>query len=198
MLLKGIFKMIISDLIVENRSYRRFYQDVSVERSTLEKLVDLARLSASGQNLQPLKYFLSCDADVNEKIFSKLAWAAYLPEWNGPQEGEKPAAYVLILGDKSIKKSFAIDSGIAAQSIRLGAIERGLGSCIIGSIGRKTLAESLGLSDHLEILLVIAIGKPKESVLLETVGEDGNTKYWRDSADVHHVPKRTLNEVIVK
>ncbi|MCK5193919.1 MAG: nitroreductase family protein [Desulfobulbaceae bacterium] len=189
--------MTINDLVIDNRSYRRFFQEVVVKRSVLEKLVDLARLSASGQNLQPLKYFLSCDPDVNAIIFRHLTWAGYLQGWTGPEEGERPSAYVLILGDKSISTSFGIDSGIAAQSIRLGVTEMGLGSCVVGSIKRKELAESLGLSDRFEILLAISIGKPKETVVLETVRENGDIKYWRDNAGVHHVPKRTLNEVIV-
>lgn len=191
------YEMTISDLIIDNRSYRRFFQDVAVERRALEKLVDLARLSASGQNLQPLKYFLSCDSDINAIIFSHLAWAGYLQGWNGPEEGERPSAYVLILGDKSISTSFDIDSGIAAQNIRLGATEIGLGSCVVGSIKRKELAESLRISDRFEILLAISIGKPKETVVLETAKENEDIKYWRDNAGVHHVPKRTLNAVIV-
>ncbi len=189
--------MSINDLILNTRSYRRFCQDVVVERSTLEKLVDLARLSASAQNLQPLKYFLSYDPKINAMIFNHLRWAGYLQDWSGPEEGERPSAYVLILGDKSISKSFGIDSGIAAQSIRLGASEIGLGSCIIGSIKRKELAESLGLSNHFEILLAIPIGKPKETIVLEAVGEDDDIKYWHDNEDIHHVPKRTINEVVV-
>jgi len=191
------YEMTISDLIIDNRSYRRFFQDVAVERRALEKLVDLARLSASGQNLQPLKYFLSCDSDINAIIFSHLAWAGYLQGWNGPEEGERPSAYVLILGDKSISTSFDIDSGIAAQNIRLGATEIGLGSCVVGSIKRKELAESLRISDRFKILLAISIGKPKETVVLETAKENEDIKYWRDNAGVHHVPKRTLNAVIV-
>ncbi|NOQ79296.1 MAG: nitroreductase [Gammaproteobacteria bacterium] len=189
--------MTFSDLIKINRCYRRFVQDVVVERSVLEKLVDLARLSSSSQNLQPLKYFLSCDSDVNAIIFNNLTWAGYLQDWTGPKEGERPSAYVLILGDKSISTSFGIDSGIAAQNIRLGATEIGLGSSIVGSIKHKELAESLGLSDQFEILLAIPIGKPKETVVLEAVGVNGDIKYWRDNAGVHHVPKRTLNEVLV-
>lgn len=189
--------MTISDLVIDNRCYRRFFQDVVVERRSLEKLVDLARLSASSQNLQPLKYFLSCDSDVNAIIFSNLTWAGYLQGWNGPEEGERPSAYVLILGDKLISTSFGIDTGIAAQSIRLGATEMGLGSCVVGSVKRNELAESLGLSERFEILLAIPIGKPKEAVILETVRENGDIKYWRDDAGAHHVPKRTLNEVIV-
>lgn len=189
--------MSINELIQDSRSYRRFFQNVVVERSALEKLVDLARLSASGQNLQPLKYFLSCDSNVNAIIFSHLTWAGYLQDWNGPEEGERPSAYVHVLGDKSISMSFDIDSGIAVQSIRLGASEIGLGSCVVGSIKRKELAESLGLSNQFEILLAISIGKPKETIVLESVRENGDIKYWRDDEDIHHVPKRMLNEVIV-
>lgn len=189
--------MVINDLICKSRSYRRFYQDVQVERSALEQLVDLARISASGQNLQPLKYFVSSDNEQNGIIFDHLSWAAYLRDWDGPVEGERPAAYILILGDQAIRKSFAVDAGIAAQSIRLGVTELGLGSCLLGSIQRDALAAALGLASHLSILFVIAIGKPKEEVVLEPVREDGGIKYWRDDEGVHHVPKRHLDEVLV-
>lgn len=189
--------MKIKDLVRDNRSYRRFFQNVAVERETLEELVDLARLSASGQNLQPLKYFLSSTPDLNAVIFAHLKWAGDLKDWPGPEEGERPSAYVIILGDRSISASFGCDHGIAAQSIKLGATGMGLGGCIIGSIRRKELAESLGLPDRFEILLVIAIGKPKETVVIETVGPDGDIRYWRDMAGVHHVPKRALTDVIV-
>ena len=148
--------MTINDLIKNTRSYRRFFQDVAVERRELEKLVDLARLSASAQNLQPLKYFLSCDTEVNAIIFSHLTWAGYLEGWTGPQEDERPAAYVLILGDKQISTSFGFDAGIASQSIRLGATEIGLGSCIVGSINHNELANALRLPEQFEILLVTA------------------------------------------
>ena len=189
--------MAINDLITSCRSYRRFYQDEAVAKSTLEQLVDLARLSASGQNLQPLKYFVSSDSGQNELIFNHLSWAAYLRDWPGPKEGERPAAYILILGDQSLRKTFAVDAGIAAQSIRLGVTELGLGSCLLGSIQRDSLAAALGLASHFSILFAIAIGKPKERVVLETVGDDGGIKYWRDEQAVHHVPKRTLSEVLV-
>ena len=187
----------LRDLIIKNRSYRRFYQDVTVERATLRELVDLARLSASGSNLQALKFRLSCDADENAKIFACLGWAGYLKDWPGPAEGERPSAYIVILGDKEISQSFGVNPGIAAQSILLGATEKGLGGCIIGSVDKPKLTQALEIPDRYEILLVLALGKPKETVVLETVGPDGDIKYWRDSQGVHHVPKRPLNEIIL-
>jgi nitroreductase len=184
-------------LVLRNRSYRRFYQEVAIARETLRELVDLARLSASGSNLQPLKFLLSCEPDKNAKIFACLGWAAYLKDWPGPSEGERPSAYIVILGDKEIAQTFGVNPGIAAQSILLGATEKGLGGCMIGSIKKPELAQALDIPDRFEILLVLAIGKPKETVVLEPVGPDGSIKYWRDSQNVHHVPKRSLDEIIV-
>jgi nitroreductase len=186
-----------SELVERNRSYRRFYQDVAVELETLEELVNLARLSASGANRQPLKYVLSADADRNALIFPHLAWAGYLEDWAGPEEGERPAAYVLILGDREISQAFGVDHGIAAQSILLGATEKGLGGCIIASVQREALRKALGIDARYKILLVLALGKPKERVVIDAVGPDGDIKYWRDSEQVHHVPKRGLDEIIV-
>jgi nitroreductase len=189
--------MKMHELIKKNRSYRRFYQDAKVDQSTLERLVDLARLSPSGANLQPLKYILSQDPRKNNSIFPHLKWAGYLKDWDGPEEGERPSAYVIILGDKKITGSFGCDHGIAAQSILLGAVEQGLGGCIIGSIQRTSLHEELKIPDELEILLVIALGKPKENVVINEIGPDGDIKYWRDVDEVHHVPKRNLDEIII-
>ena len=128
-------------------------------------------------------------------IFSHLAWAAYLKDWPGPDEGERPAAYIVILGDKGICESFGCDHGIAAQSIMIGATEKGLGGCMIGSIRRQSLSKALELSPNHEILLVLAIGKPNETVVIEPVGHDQDIRYWRDSAGVHHVPKRSLDDI---
>ncbi len=187
----------IRDLILKNRSYRRFYQEVNIKLETLRQLVDLARLSASARNAQPLKYILSCDRQKNALIFPHLVWAMYLKGWPGPSEGERPSAYIIILGDTEISRFWDYDAGIAAQSIMLGATERGLGGCIIANVDRDGLRKALKIPPRYEILLVLALGKPKEQVVLETVGPDGDTKYWRDSEDVHHVPKRPLDDIII-
>jgi nitroreductase len=187
----------LRDLILKNRSYRRFFQEQAIEIDTLRELINLARLSASAGNLQPLKYILSCTPGKNALIFPHLAWAGYLKDWSGPGEGERPAAYIVILGDKNLSKSFGCDYGIAAQSILLGAAEKGLGGCMIASIKGNQLRKTLDIPSRYEILLVLAIGKPKEVVVIETVGPDGDIKYWRDSEDVHHVPKRPLDDVII-
>ena len=187
----------LKDLILKNRSYRRFREHAAVDLETLRELVDLVRLSASAANLQPLKYILSREPTKNALIFPHLAWAGYLEDWAGPAEGERPAAYIIILGDTAITRRFYCDHGIAAQSILLGATEKGLGGCIIASIKRDELQVALQIPDRFEILLVLALGRPKEDVVLETLGPTGDIKYWRDADGVHHVPKRALDDIII-
>lgn len=187
----------IKDLILKNRSRRRFYENEAVETDTLKELVDLARLSSSGANLQPLKYILSNTEEKNEGIFETLGWAGYLKDWKGPEKGERPSAYIIILNDLSISKNPSLDPGIAAQSILLGAVEKGLGGCMLGNINKKDLAEKLNLDEDYQILLVIALGKPKEEVVVEPIDSTHGVKYWRDENKVHHVPKRSLDDIIL-
>lgn len=187
----------LKDLVARNRSYRRFYEGERVSRETLRELVDLARLTASGANRQPLKYILVCDEGRNAQVFACLGWAGYLGDWAGPAEGERPAAYILILGDSEVSDSFGVDHGIAAQTIMLGATERGLGGCIIASMQKDRLRSKLGIDPRYELLLVLALGRPKEVVVIEPLRPDGDIRYWRDEQAVHHVPKRPLDEIIV-
>ena len=188
----------IKNLIKKNRSYRRFHQNHRVDVETLRELVDLARLSGSAANLQPLRYILACDPQINEQIFACLGWAGYLKNWSGPKEGEQPPAYIIILSDIAKANDYVgYDCGIAGQSILLGAVEKGLAGCMLGSINRKKLKDILNIETEFKILLVIALGEPKEEVVIETVGHDNNIRYWRDDKEIHHVPKRKLSDIIV-
>ena len=188
----------LSDLIRKNRSCRRFYQDHVVACDVLEGLVNLARLSASAGNLQPLKYILSVSAQKNAEIFTCLSWAGYLENWPGPDKGQRPAAYIVVVGDTRISKHIGCDHGIACQSILLGAREAGLAGCIIGAIDRPKLKRILRLPESMKILLVVAIGKPREVAVIDTVGPEGDIRYWRDEKERHHVPKRKLAEIILE
>ena len=187
----------IKDLVQQNRTCRRFYQEVPIELETLRELVDLARLSASAANRQPLKYVISCDPQKNVEIFSLLSWAGQLRDWPGPPEGERPSAYIIMLGDTEISKNFLCDHGIAAQSILLGAREKSLGGLMHGGVKKDELSQALGIPERYEILLVLSLGKPKETVVIETIEPGGDFKYWRDSDNIHHVPKRRLDDIII-
>jgi nitroreductase len=184
------------DLVLKNRSYRRFDAAVAVDRDTLIELVDLARQTPSTGNQQPLKYFLSTDAETNAIIYHNVTWAGYLTDWPGPAEEERPGAYIVILRDNQISRADSPDIGIAAQTIMLGAAEKGLGGCMFASM-KKGLREALGIPEQFEIVLALAIGKPAEEVVLEPVGPTGSIRYHRDAAGVHYVPKRSLEDIIV-
>lgn len=195
--------MTIKDLVLANRSYRRFDGTHGIAPTVLRDLVGLARTTPSGGNLQPHKYVLSCSAEGNALVYDTLAWAAYLPDWKGPPVHERPTGYVVMLRDLAIvgaaKVSVAdLDAGIAAQTILLGAVERGLGGCMFGSVRREELARRLGLPGTLAIALVIALGRPVEKVVLDGLAPGGSVKYWREPDGTHHVPKRGLDELIVK
>ena len=187
----------LRDLVMKNRSYRRFDETKTVSRETLVELVALARCTPSAANRQPLKYILSANQKTNDRIFPCLAWAAYLQDWEGPSPGERPTAYIVILIDESIAKDWWCDDGIAAQTILLGAIEKGLGGCIIGSIKKDELREALAIPEHLKIRFVLALGEPTETVVIEDCEAGGDIQYWRDEKDKHHVPKRKLDELII-
>lgn len=189
--------MDLKDLVTKTRSYRRFDETYRIDHQTLTGLVGLARLSASAANRQPLKYLLYCTPGDCNRIFPSVVWAAYLKEWNGPDPGERPSAFIIILGDKSITETFGVDHGIAAQTIMLGATEAGLGGCMIASIKREMLRTELEIPEKYEILLVLALGKPVENVVIDDI-KNNDIKYWRDDEDNHHVPKRSLDELIIK
>ncbi|MEA1984480.1 MAG: nitroreductase family protein [Euryarchaeota archaeon] len=183
------------DMITRTRCYRRFKQDIPIAEDTLKELVDIARISASASNRQPLRYMLSCDPKQNENIFSHLSWAGYLKDWDGPHGGQRPAAYILVLGDRTISTSPQYDAGIAVQNIRLAAMEKGIGSCVIGSVRRDDLRKTTDIPKEMEILLVLAMGIPDEDIMIDTV-VNKDIRYWRDEHGVHHVPKRKLNDCI--
>jgi nitroreductase len=189
--------MKLKDIVSKTRSYRRFDESYRIDYKALEELVELARLSASGANRQPLKYLIYSSPEDCARVFPSVVWAAYLKDWDGPEPGERPSGYIVILGDKTISEGFGVDHGIAAQSIMLGATEAGLGGCMIASIKREQLRSELKIPDRFEILLILALGKPVEKVIIDDI-KDGDVKYWRDGDKNHHVPKRPLNELLIK
>lgn len=187
----------IRDLVIKNRSYRRFYGDKAIDLKILRELIDLTRFCPCGKNLQGLKYMIFNSKEDNLKISKSLSWAGYLKGWNGPEDDEKPSAYIIVFRDKTLGTVTPQDEGIVLQTMLLGAIEQGLGGCILGNVNRVQLKEDLGFNDDYELTFVLALGYPKEEIILEKVDESGNIKYWRDENQVHHVPKRELNDLII-
>ena len=183
------------DLVRKTRSFRRFQQHEVIDMDSLKSLVDLARLGGSARNVQPLKYMLVNAPLLNARIFPHLFWAGYLKDWPGPEEGERPSAYIVCLLDTRLSNEAECDLGIATQNILLGAAEKGFGGCRIASFS-PGLKDVLAVEDYCRILMVLALGKVVENVFLHECNPEGDIKYWRDTDLVHHVPKRSLKEII--
>lgn len=189
--------MALRDLLVKARSYRRFEEARDVDVDTLVAAVEAARLAPSSINFQPMRYAVSVNRDVNARIFEHLIWARALKEWGGSKEGERPAGYIVIGGDLAFPQHHIVDLGIACMSVFLGLAEAGLGACMIGSINAKRVHEIVGFPENVKVLQVMAVGYPGETVVLEDLPEGSETTYYRDAQDHHHVPKRTLDEILL-
>ena len=187
----------LKDLVIKNRSYRKFYASFEVKVTLLFDLIDLARICPSAGNLQSLRFMPVWEKPHLDIVFENLRWAAYLSYWDGPAPEQRPSAYILIISPIQTNKYHLTDAGIAAQTILLGATEKGLGGCILGSVNRQKIQEHVGVPEEMEISLVIALGKPAEKVVIEDVTDPEDIEYWRDPDEVHHVPKRSLNDLII-
>lgn len=185
------------ELVTRNRSFRRFDEYAGMSENMIRDLVELASCTPSAANRQPLRYLPVTGADMTDKLFPCLGWAGYLESWAGPEPGERPPAALVMLSRKEDAAGAACDSGIAAQTILLGAAEKGVGGCIIGSLDRDRLKSGFGISDSWAVLLVIALGIPKETVIIDQIEPGGDIRYWRDRYGMHHVPKRTVDELMV-
>lgn len=189
--------MNIRELVKATRTYRRFDESVSISREQLLEWIDLGRISASGANRQPLRYILSWQPDTNDLIFPQLRWAAMLPDFGAPPPGQRPSAYIVMLADKENGSGAPVDSGIACQSIRLAAAAAGYASCLFQNILMEKLRTNLNIPDTHEVIMVMAIGRPGETVVLEDAGPSGSVRYYRDEQDRHHVPKRPLDSIVL-
>lgn len=185
------------DLVTRSRSIRRFDASFPVKRDTLEQLVELAGMTPSAANRQPLRYLAVTEPETAGAVFGCLKWAGYLKEWPGPVPEERPAAYLVMLCRTGDTASAACDSGIAAQTILLGATELGLGGCIIGAFDRDRLMALLDIPDGWTLLMVIALGKPAETVVIDLIDEGEDIRYSRDRHGIHRVPKRKVRDLLV-
>lgn len=121
--------MNLLDAIHNRRSIRKF-QQTPISKETLTALVDCARLAPYPANVQPLKFAIVDTPAQSEQLFACTKWAGYL-ENGTPSLSERPTAYIVILGDRSIKKGgdLQVETGAAGTAITLAAMEYGLGSC---------------------------------------------------------------------
>lgn len=189
--------MKVYDAIMARRTIRKFTTE-AVSATVLEKLIDCARVAAYGANMQPLKFKIAAEKSLTNKMFACIKWAGYLSD-GAPKDGERPPAYIAILGDTTLKpnKMFETEAGAAATTMMLAAVEEGLGTCWLGAIDRERLHKLLELPTHLQVVYLLAVGYPaQESHITDMQG--GDVKYYLDEQGVLHVPKRSLDEILIK
>lgn len=186
----------MKELVQKNRSYRRYYQEKNITENELLDLIDIARLTPSGANKQPIRYMISCTEKDNQKVFACLRWAGYYKDWDGPVEGERPSAYIIMLSPKDVNAGQ--DEGIIGQTILLSAVEKGMGGCFIANIDREKLSKELQVPEQYAVKLVLALGYPKEKVVIDEITDHDDIKYYRDSEQTHHVPKIRLEDLIIR
>ena len=184
------------NLVEEARSCRRFKPE-PLSEDFMSDLVKIARVCPSTRNSQPLKYITMEKKDLCDDIFPHLRWAGALKDWDGPAEGERPTGYFFIILDKTIAKSAGQDIGIVAQTLQLYASSRGMGCCMLGAFVRDRITEILELEDDYELQLILALGFPAEIRKVCDVN-NGNISYYRDNKGIHHVPKRKVEDLIIK
>ncbi len=189
----------LKQLLLADRTVRRFREEEKISRDTLVELVELTRYCASGRNLQPLRYCIVVDDEQCRAVFGQLKWAGYYADWDGPESGERPVAYLIQCIDTALTRNCLCDDGLQLQAITLGATARGIGCCIIKSFNMAGIRDALSIDDRYQPNYVVALGYPAESVKLETTcgNISDDIRYYRTPDGVQHVPKRPLEELLL-
>ena len=191
----------ILELAKKNRSYRGYDESYHFTEEELTELVNVTRYAASSVNVQPFAYYIAWEEDEVKKIQSLTKWARALPNMTLPHPGKCPTGWVVVLHNTNWAPNvqrFRQDVGIVAQTLLLAAAEKGLGGCMIGNYVADEVSKALDLPENLVPVLLIALGKPAEEIVITEVDEGENMNYYRDENDVHYVPKRKLKDIIVK
>ena len=189
--------MNLEEVIYKRRTIRRFKQD-PIELETLRKLIDYARVAPMARNVQALEFIIILNANMREKLFPLVNWAASLPkEQRTPENGREPTAYIIVLINKEIKQSYVdFDVGAAVENILLGAVSFGIGTCWMGSINARKIQKLLEIPENYVIKQVISLGYPDEESRIEPFSD--SFSYWKDTEGNMHVPKRSLKDIILK
>lgn len=187
------------DMVADSRSYRSFDESKRITKEELTELIETARLVPSAVNHQPLKYRFVYEKNECEEFLSLTKWAGLLKDIKLPPDNHHPAAFIVMCLDTDVcamSELVSFDAGIAAQTIMLQACELGYGGCIIGAFDKEKAAEMLRLSKKSTPIVALALGVPDETVFICNTN-NSSTAYFRDSAGVHFVPKRSADELII-
>jgi len=192
--------MDVYEAVTKRRSIREF-KDVPVPYDSLEKCVNAARLAPAAMNRQICEYIIVDDEQLLPQVFDAVgSWAGQPRPKDGWPPGRRPKAYMVTLINSPLEAEFGgskantyYDVGLAAENIMLVALEEGIGSCPVTSFMPNVLRQVLNIPDKYEIAMVLALGFPDESPVLEVATD--SIKRWVDSEGVRHIPKRELKDI---
>ena len=188
----------LKELAMKSRSYRGYDESRRISREELLEFVDAARYAPSSVNGQPFRYVLAWEKEDVDKIQPLTGWARALPHMKLPHPGKCPTAFIIICQDTGWGPDlgrYLKDVGIVAQTMLLAAAETGLGGIMIGNFSPKRVSETLSLPENLVPMLIVAVGKPDETIVLKEIEDGESIQYYRDENDVHYVPKRKLADI---
>ena len=184
----------LRSLLMRNRSYRGYDTSFIVRDDQLRRIIEVATLCPSARNQQVLRFRPVMGEEARE-VLKHIRLGGALPELHLPFPGTEPNAFIVICSTVEESKYVDMDLGIVAQSMLLQATEIGLGGICIGAFDHEPLREILHLS--YEPLLVIAIGRPAESIELKPCNEGDTLTYYREEG-THYVPKIKIDDLIIK
>ncbi|MCR5813262.1 MAG: nitroreductase family protein [Desulfovibrio sp.] len=179
------------------RTCRRFAEDKPLQREDLDFLVECARHTPSARNAQQVR-FVEVFSECAAKLFPLTHWAMALKDWQGPYVGERPTAFLGLALPEAAGELALVDLGIVAQTIQLAATSRGFGCCIIKSFDQAKAEQLLELPEALRLQLVLGLGVAVEKRVSVDVPASGSLAYYRDDEGVHYVPKRSLEELVIR
>ncbi len=187
--------MELEKALVERRTIR-FYEQKPVAKEDLEFMIDAARVTSCASNLQRLRYVVAMEHALVDAIFEHTAWAGLLAGKRSPVKGvTSPAAFIAVLGTAPANMHLYADAGAAIHAMQLAAWGRGLGCCWIGSVDKKAVEPMLPIPEGMELMYVLAVGRPAEKPCGEDVPAGSPLAYYLDGDGTLHVPKLSRDAV---
>lgn len=190
--------MDLKKLLEWRRTYRKFDESKKIDKNDIEEILDSIKFASCANNRQFLR-FISVESEEKVlEVFENSVWAASLPrDVATPKEGERPVYFVAILTDEKRKLRFnGIDEGLVISNLTLAAAEKGIGSCIIGSVKDAKMREILGYDENYSCEVVIAFGYPIVESTIKEIEIDQDQSYYLNDKGNYVVPKYKKEDIV--
>ncbi|MDU1022986.1 MAG: nitroreductase family protein [Peptoniphilus harei] len=190
--------MNLENLLEWRRSYRKFDESRLISKNDIDEILNSIKFASCANNRQYLRFISVENKDKVLEIFDNTKWAASLPNNIGrPKEGERPVYFIAILSDEAKKLRFnGIDEGLVISNLTLTAAEKGIGSCIIGSVNDKKMREILNYDNNYSCEVVIAFGYPKVKSTIKKINLEEDQSYYLDEDGNYIVPKYKKDDIV--